>query len=98
MPQPVCNGNPGPSHETLEGLSDPSEQPLEDANRLGGNAMEPLAEASAEALSLGWLPKENQSIPFHFIFTELTEAFLAATKLSLFVSLYMLFPVALYQF
>lgn len=34
---------------------------------------------------------------FHFIFTEITEAFMAATQLSMFMALYLQFPIILYQ-
>ena len=34
---------------------------------------------------------------FHFIFTEITEAFMAATKLSMFMAVYMQYPIILYQ-
>jgi Sec-independent protein secretion pathway component TatC len=34
---------------------------------------------------------------FHFIFTEITEAFMAATKLSMFIGMYMQWPIILYQ-
>lgn len=39
----------------------------------------------------------NSTKPFHFILTEITEAFTAATKLSIFVTIYALVPVACYQ-
>ena len=33
---------------------------------------------------------------FHFIFTEITEAFMASTQLSMFMALYLQFPIILY--
>ena len=49
------------------------------------------------AAPLGNAATRNGS-SFHLIFTELTEAFLAATQLSLAMTIYTLFPVAFYQF
>jgi sec-independent protein translocase protein TatC len=36
--------------------------------------------------------------PFHFIITDITEAFIAAIELSIFISIYMTIPLFFYQF
>ncbi len=51
----------------------------------------------AAPLEEAQLDYANSTKPFHFILTEITEAFTAATKLSIFVTIYALVPVACYQ-
>jgi Sec-independent protein secretion pathway component TatC len=45
----------------------------------------------------GELKEASFGEEFHFIFTEITEAFMAATQLSMFMGLYMQWPIILYQ-
>ena len=57
----------------------------------------PMREMGENALRQGYAPKGEGAEKFHFIFTEITEAFMAATELSISITIYMLFPVILYQ-